>query len=139
MPEDNCASDPNVMAEMKQAWVDSKDGTDGHMEQGGWIVIDKGQCAVKRWPATECFPNKCTPTKPSGVKVVGEFHTHPYGPGTGFYHSPSWGIPSDYNNACKKPNLSYFVIDRQSVMTYRCTNPKEGIGQHDDICRLNEL
>jgi len=81
-----------IVAELKQAWLDSEPNVSGGHEEGGFIVTDDfGNLSVVRWekgtqneivlpPHRNCFVN--------GKDVVASFHTHP-NTGADFQQEPS--------------------------------------------------
>jgi len=81
-----------IVAELKQAWLDSEPNVSGGHEEGGFIVADDfGNLSVVRWekgtqneivlpPHRNCFVN--------GKDVVASFHTHP-DTGADFQQEPS--------------------------------------------------
>ena len=72
---------PEIVVELKQAWIDSEPNVSGGHEEGGFVVVDDfGLLSVVRWekgtqneivlpPHRNCFVD--------GKEIVASFHTHP--------------------------------------------------------------
>lgn len=74
-------SDDVVIEALRQAWLDSKPGTTGGAEEGGFIVEDdNGERYVIRWPTGSQDELAVPPhaeCRVSGQKIIATFHTHP--------------------------------------------------------------
>jgi hypothetical protein len=74
-------SDNVVIEALSQAWLDSKPGTTGGTEEGGFVVEDdNGDRSVIHWPAgsqDELMVPSHTGCRVSGKKIIATFHTHP--------------------------------------------------------------
>jgi len=113
--------DIEILAELKQAWLDSFPEISGGHEEGGFIVIDDFEnLSVIRWekgsqneiilpPHKNCFAH--------GKAIVASFHTHP-NTGRDFQQEPSLtdirAIRDDFDLKGKF-YLGEFVISRENI------------------------
>lgn len=94
--------DPNVRAALWQAWIDSRPGPSGGIEQGGFIVRDESdRIDVCRWPPGTQIDIRVPVHRGceyDGRKIVASFHTHP-NTGPEFEQEPSesdmWSVCDD--------------------------------------------
>ena len=123
--KDPILDDPTVKKDLKQMWVDSKDGQASVNEQGGFIVDDgNGNHSVSRWPQGKSGSIQPSNTRPLGT--VAEVHTHPYSSSEIYVSGPSGsGAPSftgdfsDFNNPTSSVyGVKHFILDRQGVIEY---------------------
>jgi len=74
-------NDENVRAWLRQAWQDSRPGTNDAREQGGFVLQDAdGFLSVERWPRGEQDRIVVPPHmggRRTGKRIVATFHTHP--------------------------------------------------------------
>jgi hypothetical protein len=133
------ASDPVVLAALKQAWEDSLPGTPGAHEEGGFVVRDAaGRLSVVPWPrgqqSTIGLPlhSNC---RVAGNEVFASFHTHP-NPGPNFLQEPS---ETDKRAVRDDPDLKgpdyvgELVVSQQTIYLITPGGQVEVVGDTRDL------
>lgn len=93
-----------VSEALRQAWIDSRPGSVGVHEEGGFILRDSlGTIRVSRWPrgtTNEIIVPPHSDCRFDGQAIIASFHTH-LNTGRGFRQEPSqmdrWTIRDDAN------------------------------------------
>ncbi len=112
---------PEIVAELKRAWLDSEPNVSGGHEEGGFIVVDDfGFLSVVRWekgtqneivlpPHRNCFVG--------GKMIIASFHTHP-STGADFQQEPSFtdirAVRDDFDLKGES-YLGEFVVSQENV------------------------
>ncbi len=110
-----------IVAELKQAWLDSEPNVSGGHEEGGFVIVDDlGFLSVVRWekgtqneiilpPHRNCFVG--------GKAIVASFHTHP-NTGANFQQEPSLtdirAVRDDFDLKGEF-YLGEFVVSRENI------------------------
>ena len=129
----------SILAELKQAWLDSEPNVSGGHEEGGFIVVnDLGFLSVVRWgkgtqneinlsPHRNCFID--------GKTIVASFHTHP-NTGVEFQQEPSL---TDVRAMRDDPDLKgafylgEFVVSQENVYLIEPSGQIGVVGKTDEI------
>lgn len=128
-----------ILAELKQAWLDSFPGISGGHEEGGFVVVDDFEnLNVVRWEKgtqneivlpshKNCFAR--------GKDIIASFHTHP-NTGKDFQQEPSLtdirAVRDDFDLKGEF-YLGEFVISRENVYLIEPSGQVIVIGKTKDI------
>jgi RHS repeat-associated protein len=96
--------------------VDSGGAPTGH-EEGGWIILKKGDTSISRWVTEPNSPNRIQPTFPIPPDTSGDIHTHPDESGPTINKPNIWYPPATPNSGDEpyKPNHISMVVNRLNV------------------------
>jgi hypothetical protein len=112
---------PDVRAALRQAWFDSKPGTSGGHEEGGFVLRNSnGELSVSRWHKGEQDAINLPPhpaCKFGENEIVASFHTHP-NTGDDYLQEPSESDKRAVRDDADLKGESYvgeFVISAETI------------------------
>jgi hypothetical protein len=135
--------DAGVRRLLRQAWEESRPGTNEAHEEGGFVLRNPdGSLAVERWPRG--LQNQIdVPPHPggnrAGLKIVATFHTHP-NPGPGYQQEPSL---TDVRAVSEDPDLRHpeyegeYVIATERLYRILPAGGVEDLGPTGDLLNIS--
>jgi len=139
MPRLYCLNDTNVRAALWQTWQDSRPGTRGGHEEGGFILQgDSGQLFIQRWDKGEqdtiILPPH-TNCKVGGRDIVASFHTHS-NTGSDYLQEPS---ETDRRAVRDDPDLKGRFYEGELVISQKTIYLIEPNGQVSEVGKTQDI